>query len=41
MTKYEPLRRHLEGLKVDVWTATFVEVAGVLGFPQVATTRAF
>ncbi len=33
MGKYEPLQRHLMGLRVGTWRASFDEVEAILGFP--------
>ena len=33
MSKYEPLRRHLESLAQDSWEVPFPEIEKVLGFP--------
>ncbi len=39
MSKYEPLKRHLESLVGSEWRATFTEIEAVLGFVMPASAR--
>jgi hypothetical protein len=32
MSKYDPLRRHLEGFEFEIWAAKFGEIEAILGF---------
>lgn len=41
MSKYEPLRRHLEGASVDRYRASFEEVEGILGFTLPKSARRY
>lgn len=41
MSKYEPLARHLAGLAVNEWTATFSKIEQILGFRLPKSARQY